>query len=163
MMNELRLGANLSPRITTTTNSMDQDYNNQMGIKNGNLGDAETRGLVEMNVDALHTVGDPDWVAYIRGTVLQANDSFTWVKNRHNLKFGGVIMHVRNTSADTLGGTSPRGNYNFSSTMTSFSGDARPYGYASVLLGTPTYAARARFRRWSTLPDLLARCVLCAG
>ena len=73
-----------------------------------------------MNVDALHTVGDPDWVAFIRGTVLQANDSFTWVKNRHNLKFGGVIMHVRNTSADTLGGTSPRGTYNFNSTMTSF-------------------------------------------
>ena len=69
---------------------MDQDYNNQMGIKNGNLGDPATRGLVEMNVDALHTVGDPDWVAFIRGTVLQANDSFTWVKNRHNLKFGGV-------------------------------------------------------------------------
>jgi outer membrane receptor protein involved in Fe transport len=145
VMNELRLGANLSPRITTTTNSMDQDYNNQMGIRNGNLGDPATKGLVEMNVDALHTVGDPDWVAFIRGTVLQVNDSFTWVKNRHNLKFGGVIMHVRNTSADTLGGTSPRGTYNFSSTMTSFSGDARPYGYPSVLLGTPTYAARARF------------------
>ena len=43
MMNELRLGANLSPRITTETNSMDQDYNNQLGLKNGNLGDPATR------------------------------------------------------------------------------------------------------------------------
>jgi hypothetical protein len=145
MMNELRLGGNISPRITTSTNSMDQDYNNQLGIKNGNLGDPATRGLVEMNVDALHTVGDPDWVAYIRGTVLQVNDSFTWVKNRHNLKFGGTIMHVANTSADTLGGTSPRGNFTYSSSMTSFSGDARPYGYPSVLLGTPVWSARARF------------------
>lgn len=145
MMNEFRMGANLAPRITTSANSMDQDYNNQLGIKNGNLGDAATRGLVEMNVDALHTVGDPDWVAYIKGTVLQANDSFTWVKSRHNIKLGGTVMHVRNTSADTIGGDSPRGTYNFSSSMTSYSGDARPYGYASVLLGAPTYASRARF------------------
>ncbi|MCW5980171.1 MAG: TonB-dependent receptor [Bryobacteraceae bacterium] len=145
MMNELRLGANLAPRITTDTNSMDQDYNNQLGLKNGNLGDPATRGLVEMNVDALHTVGDPDWVAYIRGTVLQVNDAFTLVKNRHNVKFGGTAMHVRNTSADTLGGTSPRGTMNFNASITSFDGEARPYGYPSVLLGTPTWSARARF------------------
>lgn len=145
MMNELRLGANLAPRITTDTNSMDQDYNNQLGLKNGNLGDPATRGLVEMNVDALHTVGDPDWVAFIRGTVLQVSDSFTWVKNRHNVKFGGTVMHVRNTSADTLGGTSPRGTFNFNSSITSFDGESRPYGYPSVLLGTPTWSARARF------------------
>lgn len=145
MMNELRLGANLSPRITTSANSMDKDYNNELGIKNGNLGDSVTRGLVEMFGDGMHTVGDPDWVAFIRGTVLQVNDSLTYVKNRHNLKIGATVMHVANTSADTIGGDSPRGTYNFSSAMTSFAGDARPYAYPSVLLGTPTYASRARF------------------
>ena len=162
MMNELRLGANLSPRITTTTNSMDQEYNNQLGIKNGNLGDPATNGLVEMNVDALHTVGDPDWVAFIRGTVLQANDSFTWVKNRHNLKFGGVIMHVRNTSADTLGGTSPRGTYNFSSTMTrSRAMRARTATHRSYWARRPTRLAPASLP--GALPDLLAERLFYAG
>lgn len=144
-MNELRLGANLSPRITTSAKSMAEPYNNQFGIKNGNLGDPVTQGLVEMYIDGVHTVGDPDWVAFIRGTVLQANDSFTWIKDKHNLKVGATIMHVRNTSADTMGGDSPRGTFAFGSGMTSFDGDARPYAYPSVLLGLPASASRARF------------------
>ena len=144
-MNELRLGANLSPRITTSAKSMDQPYNNQFGIKNGNLGDQVTQGLVEMYIDGIHNVGDPDWVAFIKGTVLQANEAFTWVKDHHNLKFGATIMHVANTSADTMGGDSPRGNFEFSSAMTSFDGDARPYAYPAVLLGLPNSSSRARF------------------
>ena len=108
-VNEMRLGANLAPRITTSANSMDKDYNNMLGIKNGNLGDSVTRGLVEMNVDALHTVGRSGL-----GRVHQRN--CPPVQRCVYLDQEPPQRETRrdcdahpNTSADTIGGDSPRG------------------------------------------------------
>jgi hypothetical protein len=143
-MNELRLGYNRT-RVDTSTKSMDKDYNNQYGIPLGNLGDPITRGLIEFSISPGHTVGDPDWVAFIVGNTLSLTENFTWVRGHHNMKFGANFNHVHNTSADTMGGDSPRGTMSFSSHMTSYDGDDAGYDYPSFLLGIPTYISRARF------------------
>ena len=63
--------------------SMDKDWNNFYGLKNGNLGDPITRGLVEFSgFDPIHNVGDPDWVAFIIGNTIALTDNFTWVKGQ---------------------------------------------------------------------------------
>lgn len=144
-LNELRLSYNRT-NVSTATKSMDQDYNNQYGIPNGNLGDPITRGIVEtFGLDPIHTIGDPDWVAFIKGNTISVTENFTWIKRRHNMKFGTNINWIQNTSADTMGGDSPRGSVSFDSAMTSYDGNAVPYAYPSFLLGTPTALTRARF------------------
>src|SRR5204863_2952685 len=145
-LNEARVAYNRT-NVITSAKSMDKDWNNFYGLKNGNLGDPITRGLVEFSgLDPLHNVGDPDWVAFIIGNTVSITDNFTWVKNRHNLKFGGNVNWIQNTSADTIGGDSPRGTLYFNSAMTSYDdSSASPYAYPALLLGTPVQTARARF------------------
>jgi Carboxypeptidase regulatory-like domain len=144
-MNEFRLGYNRT-NVITSAKSMDKDYNNSYGIPNGNLGDPITRGIVEFwGLDPIHNVGDPDWVAFIIGNTISLTENFTWIKSRHNMKFGTNINWIENTSADTMGGDSPRGTLGFDAAMTSYDGNAAPYGYPAFLLGTPVAISRARF------------------
>ncbi len=145
MTNEVRLGYNRT-HVNTYTNSMDKDWNNYFGIPNGNLGDPITEGIFELtSLPPLHNIGDPDWVAFIISNTISVTENFTWVKGKHNLKFGTSINHVEDTSADTIGGDDPRGALVFDPAMTSYNGVAPPYAYPSFLLGTPTSIARARF------------------
>jgi Carboxypeptidase regulatory-like domain len=142
-MNEFRVGYNRS-NVTTSNNSNDQNYNNNFGIANGNIG-GDTQGMAEIYVDPLNTVGTPDWVAFIISNTFSASDNFTWVKGRHTLKFGAMFNHVEDTSADTIGGDDPRGLISFDSAMTSFNGSGLDYGYPAFLLGAPVSITRTRF------------------
>ena len=146
MTNELRLGYNRS-HVNTSNKTMSKNWNNFYGIPNGNLGDPITEGIFEVqgNLPPLHNIGDPDWVAFIISNTLSLTENFTWVKGKHNLKFGTSLNHVEDTSADTIGGDDPRGAISFDPAMTSYNGVAAPYAYPSFLLGTPTSVARARF------------------
>ena len=146
MTNEVRLGYNRS-HVNTSNKTMSKDWNNFFGIPNGNLGDPITEGIFEVqgNLPPLHNIGDPDWVAFIISNTLSLTENFTWVKGKHNLKFGTSLNHVEDTSADTIGGDDPRGALSFDPAMTSYNGVAAPYAYPSFLLGTPTSIARARF------------------
>ncbi|HWB99505.1 MAG TPA: hypothetical protein VG672_22500, partial [Bryobacteraceae bacterium] len=143
-MNEFRLGYNRT-HVNTSNKSMDQPWNNQFGVPNGNLGDPITQGLMEFDLNPLHGVGKPDWVAFIISNTISFTENFTWVKGRHNMKFGGNFNWVQDTSADTIGGDDPRGRVSFSPAMTSYDGDAPNFAYPSFLLGTPVTSARARF------------------
>jgi hypothetical protein len=146
MSNEVRLGYNRT-HVNTSNKTMTKDWNNYFGIPNGNLGDPITEGIFEVqgNLPPLHNIGDPDWVAFIISNTLSLTENFTWVKGKHNLKFGASLNHVEDTSADTIGGDDPRGSLSFDPAMTSYNGVAAPYAYPSFLLGTPTSIARARF------------------
>lgn len=144
MSNEARLGYNRT-NVHTSNKSMSKAWNNFYGLPNGNLGDPITQGLFEVDLSPLHNIGDPDWVAFIISNTISLTENFSWVKGRHNLKFGTAINHVEDTSADTIGGDDPRGRISFDPAMTSYDGAAPPYAYPSFLLGTPTSAARARF------------------
>jgi outer membrane receptor protein involved in Fe transport len=143
-MNELRLSYNRT-NVQTSNKSMDKPWNNLFGIKNGNLGDSITQGLLEFDLAPLHGVGKPDWVAFIISNGISLTENFTLVKGRHNMKFGANLNWIEDTSADTIGGDDPRGRVSFSPAMTSYDGDAANFAYPSFLLGTPTSSARARF------------------
>src|SRR5579864_9022339 len=146
MTNEVRLGYNRT-HVNTSNKTMTKNWNNFFGIPNGNLGDPITEGIFEVqgNLPPLHNIGDPDWVAFIVSNTLSLTENFTWVKGKHNLKFGTSLNHVEDTSADTIGGDDPRGALSFDPAMTSYNGVAAPYAYPSFLLGNPTSIARARF------------------
>jgi outer membrane receptor protein involved in Fe transport len=141
-MNEFRAGYNRT-NVITSIKSQDQDWNNQFGLKNGNLGDPLTRGIFQTSLDPIHRIGGPGWVAFIISNTISATDTFTWVKGRHNVKFGGNFNWIESTSADTF--SDPRGILTFDPAMTSYNGNARPYQYPSFLLGTPVDISRGRF------------------
>lgn len=142
--NELRLGYNRTA-VNTSNKSMSKPWNNFYGIPNGNLGDPITQGVFEVDLTPIHNIGDPDWVAFIISNNIALTENFTWVKSRHNFKFGTSLNHMQDTSADTIGGDDPRGRISFDPAMTSYNGVAPPYAYPSFLLGVPTSIARARF------------------
>ena len=144
MSNELRLGYNRT-HVNTSNKTMSKAWNNYYGVPNGNLGDPITQGIFEVDLTPIHNIGDPDWVAFIISNTIALTENFTWVKGKHNLKFGTSINHVEDTSADTIGGDDPRGRISFDPAMTSYNGVAQPYAYPSFLLGNPTSIARARF------------------
>ena len=144
MSNELRLGYNRT-HVNTSNKSMSKAWNNFYGVPNGNLGDPITQGLFEVDLSPIHNIGDPDWVAFIISNTIALTENFSWVKGKHNFKFGTSLNHVEDTSADTIGGDDPRGRISYDPAMTSFNGVAPPYAYPSFLLGTPTSIARARF------------------
>ncbi len=144
MSNEVRLGYNRT-HVNTSNKTMSKAWNNYYGIPNGNLGDPITQGIFEVDLSPIHNIGDPDWVAFIISNTLSLTENFTWVKGKHNFKFGTSLNHVEDTSADTIGGDDPRGRVSFDPAMTSYNGVAAPYAYPSFLLGTPTSIARARF------------------
>jgi carboxypeptidase family protein len=146
MSNEVRLGYNRT-HVNTSNKSMSKPWNNSYGLPNGNLGDPITQGIFEVDLSPIHNIGDPDWVAFIIGNTIAVTENFTWVKGKHNFKFGTSLNHVEDTSADTIGGDDPRGRISFDQAMTSYNGVAAPFAYPSFLLGTPTSAARARFVR----------------
>jgi hypothetical protein len=144
-MNELRAAYNRT-NVTTSAKSMSKPWNNIYGLPNGNLGDPVTQGLAEFgSLDPLHNVGDPDWVGFIISNTISLTENFTWVKGKHNMKFGTNLNWVEDTSADTAGGDSPRGTLFFDPAMTSYNGNALDYAYPSFLLGTPVQVTRARF------------------
>jgi hypothetical protein len=144
-MNELRLAYNRT-NVRTSNKTLFKDWNNLFGIPNGNLGDASTRGIAELNISPLHGIATPDWVGYIISNTIALTDNFTWVKGRHLIKVGSNINHVQDVSADTIGGDNPRGVITFDPAMTSFDGNnPQPYAYPSFLLGAMTSSARAHF------------------
>jgi hypothetical protein len=151
-MNELRLAFNRS-NVHTGLQSQDENWNNQFEIPNGNLGDADTQGIAEFDMQGVPAVGQPDWVGYIYSDTISVTDNFTWIKGPHQIKIGTNLNHIDDVSADTIGGDNPRGAVTFNEAMTSYDGvgntasglPVQPIGYPAFLLGDMTASARARF------------------
>jgi hypothetical protein len=145
-MNEIRLGYNRTD-VNTSNNTLGKPYNDLFGIPNGNPAGAGTAtGLAEfVDVNPYSTLSQPDWIAFIVSNTISLSDSFTWVKGKHTLKFGAMVNHVEDTSADTIGGDDPRGGFYFSPSMTSYNGTAADFAFPSFLLGTPVESARTQF------------------
>jgi Carboxypeptidase regulatory-like domain len=145
-MNEFRLGYNRTD-VNTSNNTLGKPYNNLFGIPNGNPAGAGTEtGMAEfVGVGPYSTLSQPDWVAFIVSNTISLSDSFTWIKGKHTLKFGAMLNHVEDTSADTIGGDDPRGGFYFSPSMTSFNGSAAVFAFPAFLLGTPYQSERTQF------------------
>jgi hypothetical protein len=162
-MNELRLAFNRS-NVKTSNKTEFANWNQQFGIPNGNPGGPQSEGLAEFDMDGVPSVNggsaiaQPDWVGFIFSNTIGLTENFTWIKGRHNFKFGTNINHVDDVSADTIGGDNPRGALTFNEAMTSFDGvgyngggnpnnalAVQPTGYPALLLGNMVSSARAHF------------------
>ena len=89
---------------------------------------AAAQGLASILVSGFFTLGDPQQPFVNRvNQVFDWSDDFTWIKGRHQFKFGGDILHQHMLIAFI---NRPNGDYTFSG---NFTGNAA----ADLLLGLP--------------------------
>jgi hypothetical protein len=86
--------------------------------------------------------GDPGWTDAKRiANIFDYNDSLTWVKGKHTLKFGGDVQRIQSTLTNSQ--DDPRGIFQFNSNYTSNLGaSGTGSAYASFLLGNPYQVVR---------------------
>jgi hypothetical protein len=137
-LNELRLGVNKFD-LAQFGADFGVAKNNELGLPNGNIdGHPYTFGIARFDIPGFRQTGSAGFTNSVRiGTTLQFSDNFTWMLDKHSLKFGADIRRI--TSTLTNPQTAPRGRFRFSSNVTSnrgVSGTGHPF--ASFLLGYPT-------------------------
>jgi hypothetical protein len=119
------------------------DENNLLGIPNGNIpGLAYTSGIFQFNITGFTSTGDPGWTDAKRiANIFDYTDSFTWIRGKHTLKFGGDVQRIQSTLTNSQ--DDPRGIFNFNGNYTSNQGaPGTGNPFASFLLGDPNYVAR---------------------
>ena len=123
-INVARVGSNrinANPAVTSGLSNLDYGIN----VPNTN---AAAQGLASMLVNGFFTLGDPQQPFVNRlNQTYDISDDFTWVKGRHQFKFGGDIQHQHMVIAFI---NRPNGDYTFSG---GFTGNAA----ADFLLGLP--------------------------
>ena len=142
MINEVRLGFNRY-NVVDTANTYGMDVNNQLGIPNGNIpGLPYTSGIAQFNITGFSNTGDPGWTNAMRvANLYNITDSFTWVKGRHTIKFGGNVEKVQSTLTNSQ--DDPRGIFQFDGNYASNQGAPNTGNpFASFLLGFPHFVDR---------------------
>lgn len=151
IVNTLRIGFNRF-NVHDTANSYGVDENSALGIPNGNIpGLAYTSGIAQFNIAGFAVsggnsgpglTGDPGWTDALRiANLFDYNDSLTWVKGKHTLKFGGDAQRIQSTLTNAQ--DDPRGIFNFNGNYTSNPGaSGTGSAYASFLLGDPYQVIR---------------------
>lgn len=148
MTNELRIGFNRF-NVVDTANSYGVEENNNLGIPNGNIpGLAYTSGIAQFNIAGFAVsggpglTGDPGWTDAKRvANIFEYSEGLTWVKGKHNLKFGADIQQMQSTLTNAQ--DDPRGIFNFNANYTSNAGaPGTGNSYASFLLGDPNQVIR---------------------
>jgi Carboxypeptidase regulatory-like domain len=139
---ELRAGYN---RYDTHQAAEDAgvDENNQLGIPNGNLPDhPETFGIASFRPAGFSNTGSPGFTNSQRlGSTLHLTNNFSWLKDRHSMKFGVDLRLMRSTLTNPQ--TQPQGRFMFDRNYTSNNGAAGTgYALASFLLGYPNQVQR---------------------
>ena len=127
IVNELRIGFNRF-NVVDTANSYGVNENNNLGIPNGNIpGLAYTSGIAQFNIAGFAVsggpglTGDPGWTDAKRvANIFEYSDGLTWVKGKHNLKFGADIQQMQSTLTNSQ--DDPRGIFNFNANYTSNAG-----------------------------------------
>ncbi len=152
MMNQLRLGYS---RYATTDFSPADGIaeNNTLGVPNGNISAyPDTSGIAQVNISGFEGTGDAGWVPQGLGRLTnnyQFNDAFTFIRGRHNWKFGiaytPIQARVFNSQND------PRGQFSANGNMT---GTPLAPGYAAAL-GVATSASNPAQGNGSAIADWL--------
>jgi hypothetical protein len=156
-INVARFASNrIAAQPAVTSGLKNQDYG--INVPNTN---PQAQGLASILVSGFFTLGDPQQPFVNRlNQVFEFGDDFTWMKGRHQMKFGVDVQHTHMVIAFI---NRPNGDYTFSGR---FTGNAA----ADFLLGLPfqfrrttknqaqdgtetTYAAYAQdeFRPWTRL------------
>jgi hypothetical protein len=136
-LNEFRVGVNKYD-LSQFGYDFGLNKNNELGLANGNVaGHPYTSGIARFDVPGFRNTGSAGFTNSVRiGKTIQLSDNFTWVFNRHSLKFGGDSRFI--TSTLTNPQTAPRGRFRFNANVTSNRGAAGTgHPWASFLLGYP--------------------------
>jgi hypothetical protein len=136
-LNEIRLGVNKYD-LAQFGADFGVPKNNELGIPNGNIdGHPYTFGVARFDIPGFRQTGSDGFTNSVRiGTTVQFSDNFTWLLDRHSLKFGADIRHI--TSTLTNPQTAPRGRFRFNANVTSNRGaSGTGHSFASFLLGYP--------------------------
>jgi hypothetical protein len=127
--------------------------NNELGIPNGNIdGHPYTFGIADFNVSGFLRTGSPGFTNSVRiGTTMQLSDNFTWLIDKHTVKFGGDVRFIESTLTNPE--VQPRGLFTFDRNYTSNAGAANTgHPFASFLLGYPNRVQRSFV---DTYPEVL--------
>lgn len=141
-INELRIGFNRYA-VSHFGPDFGVDKNNELGIPNGNIpSHPYTSGIARFNIPGFQQTGAPGSTNAVRiANIFQYTDNFTWIRNRHTIKFGGDIRRLQSTLTNPQ--TGPRGLFEFDRNISSNQGAAGTGSpWASFLLGYPFRVAR---------------------
>jgi hypothetical protein len=141
-LNELRFGINKYD-LAQFGSDFGIPKNNDLGIPNGNVeGHPYTFGIADFNVAGFLRTASPGFTNSVRiGTTVQLSDNFTWVFDKHSVKFGGDVRFIQSTLTNPQ--TQPRGLFTFDRNYTSNLGAANTgQPWASFLLGVPNRVQR---------------------
>src|SRR6267142_616870 len=119
------------------------DENNRLGIPNGNLPNhPETAGIASFQVSGFSNTGSPGFTNSVRiGSTLHVTNNFSWLKNKHAMKFGVDLRLMHSTLTNPQ--TQPRGIFAFDRNYTSNLGaSGTGYPFASFMLGFPNQVRR---------------------
>ena len=94
-LNEFRFGVNKYD-LAQFGSDFGIPKNNELGIPNGNIeGHPYTFGIADFNVTGFLRTASPGFSNSVRiGKTLQFSDTFTWLVDKHSLKFGGDYRNI---------------------------------------------------------------------
>jgi hypothetical protein len=141
-LNELRFGINKYD-LAQFGSDFGIPKNNELGIPNGNIaGHPYTFGIADFNVAGYLRTASPGFTNSVRiGRTMQLSDNFTWMLDKHSVKFGGDARFIQSTLTNPQ--TQPRGLFTFDRNYTSNLGAANSgQPWASFLLGLPNRVQR---------------------
>ncbi len=141
-LNELRFGINKYD-LAQFGSDFGIAKNNELGIPNGNIaGHPYTFGIADFNVAGYLRTASPGFTNSVRiGRTMQLSDNFTWMLDKHSVKFGGDVRFIQSTLTNPQ--TQPRGLFTFDRNYTSNLGAANTgQPWASFLLGFPNRVQR---------------------
>ena len=122
-LNEFRVGINKYD-LAQFGSDFGIPKNNELGIPNGNIeGHPYTFGIADFNVAGYLRTASPGFTNSVRiGKTVQLSDNFTWVVDKHSVKFGGDVRFIQSTLTNPQ--TQPRGLFTFDRNYTSNLGAA---------------------------------------
>lgn len=141
-INEFRVSYN---RIANTFAGYDygRDIAQELGIPNINVFGATSSGIPRINIEEVTALGTDAPIPAIRiEENFQLINNFSYIRGRHNFKFGGDVRRFRGDFFQ-ISLESPRGRFDFDRNYTSNNGAANTgLGVASLLLGYPSLSRR---------------------
>jgi hypothetical protein len=94
LVNDARFGwSHITLNNGTSWNSDVGQFGNAIGIGNGNPAGLDGLLAINYNNSALSNFGNAETGESFDDQVWQAGDAVTWTRGRHNLKFGGELVH----------------------------------------------------------------------
>ena len=146
LVNEFKFGYSRLRLERLSENAFKRNIVGELGIPAVQFGGPEVWGVPSVTIPGYTTIGDDNFFLpmRLRDNGFQVVNNLTWVRGRHNLKFGGEI---RRSQFNIIQIFTPRGDFRFGAGQTmQFAGttatDNTGSALASFLLGLPTQQRR---------------------